>query len=273
MAASIRALPVAEQAIPVSSVFVNMSQHAQAREKVGMITQVEWENGNVTEGIKHCCCAYLVIDGDKRILVDTGTGDVERIRRIRNGNGDNFYLKGLTPLQDQLAALGIQPEDIDIVINTHLHWDHLGGNELFPNARFYMPQQDLALALNAPDWAPHFFKDMRSCVTSVADRTIMVNEAAQITPHIQVVRVGGHTPGSMAVLIETEDRGVVALAGDVMCKYENLRENWIGPSGNVWNLSELVEAFDYLPTVSDVIVPSHDWRIFDEFPNGVIAEK
>lgn len=273
MSVSIQAFAVAEQAIPVKAVYQNLSEHSAETEKIGMITQVQWSDGTQTEGIKHCCCAYLVEDEGHHILVDTGIGDLQRITKAREKHGDRFYLKEVKPLSQCLATVDLQPEDIDIVINTHLHWDHCGGNEMFPNASFYMPDSDISMALKAPCWASHFYPEMRSCVTSVADRMVLISDSMQITKHVRVIHLGGHTPGSQCVLVETEDQGIVALPGDVICKYENLENNWIGPAGNFWNITELVRAYDLLHEVSDVIVPSHDWRIFDRFPNGVIAQK
>lgn len=261
MGVFIKALANTEMAIPVKSIFHNMSEYSPIREKIGMVTEVQWSDGSVSEGIKHCGCAYLVIDGDKKILVDTGAGDINHIIDIRMKHGDKFYLKEVASINDALAEMDIVPADIDIVINTHLHWDHCGGNKFFPDAKFFLPEADVALALTAPYWAPHFFADMRSCVTDIAGNATLVSNNMSITKNVRLVWLGGHTPGSLGVLINTEDRGTVALAGDVVCKYENLDNDWIGPAGNIWNVTEMIDAVTMLRSISDEIVPSHDWRI------------
>lgn len=273
MSVSIKALVNTEMAIPVKAVFHNMSEFDPVRKDIGMITEVQWSDGTVSEGIKHCGCVYLIQDGDKKILVDTGVGDFANIIDVRMRRGDKFYLKEVASVTDKLADMNISPDDIDMVINTHLHWDHCGGNKYFTKAKFYIPEADVALALTAPCWAPHFFSEMRSCVTDIADRAILVNDGIHVTDNIRLVRLGGHTPGSLGVLADTKERGTVALAGDVVCKYENLNHDWIGPSGNIWNVSELVNAVRILRDMSDEIVPSHDWRIFDRYPEGIITER
>ena len=273
MSVFIKALANTEMAIPVKSVFHNMSEYSPVREKIGMITDVQWSDGSVSEGIKHCGCAYLVIDGDRKILVDTGAGNIGYITDVRMKHGDKFYLREVSSVPAALAEMDIAPEDIDIVINTHLHWDHCGGNKLFPAARFFIPEADVALALAAPCWAPHFFAGMRSCVTDIAGNAPLVSRDMSITDNIRLVWLGGHTPGSLGVLIDTEERGTVALAGDVVCKYENLDNDWIGPAGNIWDVTEMVNAVTLLRGISNEIVPSHDWRIFDRYPGGVIATR
>jgi glyoxylase-like metal-dependent hydrolase (beta-lactamase superfamily II) len=273
MSVFIKALVNSEMAIPVKAVFHNMSENSPIRQKIGMITDVKWCDGTVSEGIKHCGCAYLVQDNGRNILVDTGMGDCSKIIDIRMRRGDKFYLREVSTIQAKLAEMNLKPEDIDIVINTHLHWDHCGGNSYFTKAKFYIPEADIPLALSAPCWAPHFFPEMRNCLTNIIDRAVLVKESIQITDQISVIRLGGHTPGSLGVLINTEDRGVIALAGDVVCKYDNLELDWIGPAGNIWNISELVDSIRKLRSLSDEIVPSHDWRIFDRYPDGVITTK
>lgn len=273
MSVSITALANSEMAIPVKAVFHNMSEFDPIRKKIGMITDIEWSDGTVSEGIKHCGCAYLIQEGEKKILVDTGIGDLNHITKVRLKRGDKFYLSEVASITDKLAEMDISPEDIDIVINTHLHWDHCGGNKYFPNAQFYIPEADVALALASPYWAPHFFSDMKTCVTDISNRSVYVNGNIKVTEHIRIIHLGGHSPGSQGVLIDTEDLGTVALPGDVVCKYENLENDWIGPAGNIWNITEAIDAVRLLRECSDEIIPSHDWRIFDKYKDGIITTR
>lgn len=272
MATLIKAFPILEMAIPVKAVFHNLSEYSPMLDKIGMKTQVEWSDGTISEGIKHCGCAYLVQDGGKNILVDTGCGSVDKIKKIRDSRGDKYYLKEIKPLEQYLCENGISLRDIDIVINTHLHWDHCGGNELFNTSKFFIPQDDIPYAITVPCWAPHFFPGMEKCTTSIAKNAVMVKDSIKVTDNVQIIWLGGHTPGSLGVLISTEERGIVALPGDVVCKYENLEYDWIGPGGNIWNVSEMVNSVSMLRNTCDLIIPSHDWRIFDHFNDGLISK-
>ena len=272
MSAKIRVFSIAEMAIPVKAALNNAGENIAEEIDIYGITNVEWSDGTTSEGIKHPGCAYYIESDNKKILVDTGVGDFSRIKNLRDKRGDRYYLKE-KPEWDivwQLEQLGVLPEDIDIVINTHLHWDHIGGNKLFKNAKFYVQQADIPYALTAPVYTPHFFKEMRDCVTDISDQIIMLDGDAKITSDIEVCKVGGHTPGSQVVFVETSI-GKVVIPGDVFPKYENIDLDWPGPAGNIWNLSELYDAYIKIKNNADVIIPSHDWKVWDKYPNGIIG--
>jgi len=168
------------------------------------------------------------------------------------------------------ATAAFSPDEIEIVINTHLHWDHVGGNKLFKKARFYMQKEDIHLALTAPKYAPHFFDEMRSCITEVADRTTVLDGDAKIVDGVEVWKVGGHTPGSQVVAVKT-DKGIAVITGDVICKYDNWNYDWPGPAGNIWNIGELVTAHRVIRQRGDFIIPGHDWMLWEKYPDGTIA--
>ncbi len=272
MGIRLKALSLVEMAIPVKAVFNNFNGNVDEDLSIYGITQVQWSDGTFSEGIKHPgCCFYIEADG-KKILVDTGVGDLEQLRQIRNARGDKYYLftKPEWDLKYQLEKMGVGLDDIDIVINSHLHWDHVGGNKLFKNAQFFMPKEDIPLALTGPKYAPHFFKKMSSCITEVADRTTFLDGDAKIVEGVEVWKVGGHTPGSQVIAVKT-DKGVVALTTDVVCKYDNWEHDWIGPAGNIWNIGELVNAHQTIRQRSDFIIPGHDWKVWEYYRDGIIA--
>ena len=88
---------------------------------------------------------YLVEGGGKLLLVDTGMAYTER--------ADNYHHHGShqpegMSIVEQLAALGYKPEEIDIVVFTHLHWDHCFYMEKFTNAEFYVNKKEYEFAVN-----------------------------------------------------------------------------------------------------------------------------
>ena len=89
----------------------------------------------------------LLIKNEKEnILVDTGIGDLPETHK-------KFHTIKRNPEQTLIAQLrkfGLKPENIDIVVNTHLHFDHCGNNMLFPKARFYVQVEEIRYAY-APD--------------------------------------------------------------------------------------------------------------------------
>src|SRR4051812_29159003 len=87
---------------------------------------------------------FVILGGESPIVVDTGTGGEDFTRREHG-----FHL--VRPPEQEptaaLAALGIDPADVKIVVNTHLHWDHCSNNDLFPHASVYVQREELAYAI------------------------------------------------------------------------------------------------------------------------------
>jgi len=173
--------------------------------------------------------------------------------------------------QDMVSALadrGVKPEDVDLVVLTHLHFDHIGNTELFPNARFVVQRDEMPQAVSPPGFCMFYYPEYAYKVTQVLDQLDVIDGDTRIDPQIQLVKIGGHTPGSMVVVVETAV-GSVCLTSDVMYNYRNLELNW--PMGSFWNLPELLRGYDRLRSVADIIVPEHDWQIREEFPTGIIG--
>lgn len=145
------------------------------------------------------------VGGQGRIVVvDTGLEDfVTPEEFVRD--------TGLTPMymEDALRAQGVRPEDVDVVINTHLHDDHCGNNQLFTNATFYIQQKELDAALHPHPldyrYEPSFFEGLNIHA---------LDGDAEILPGLKVMLTPGHTPGSQTVEVQTPD-GPVYIAG--MC--------------------------------------------------------
>src|SRR5699024_10453864 len=127
------------------AVLNNMGNNLPVGMSINNISTVEWSDGTSSEGVKHPASVYYIDNGKHKILVDTGVGDVQRIKNTREKRGDVFYLYSHPDwsLEKQLNDIGVTTGDIDIVINTHLHWDHIGENSLFKNATFYVQKDEI----------------------------------------------------------------------------------------------------------------------------------
>ena len=163
--------------------------------------------------------SLLVRDGERTVLVETGIGSkLPEKRRAR-------YDFGVSTLSEQLVAVGCEPESVDVVILTHLHFDHCGGNTVigpdgsvvpaFPNARYVIQRTEWDDALNPtaqtrPGYLPENFLPL-----SKFDRTDLVEGDVEIVPGVRVFQTGGHTLGHQAVLIEAEGR-TLCYPGDVI---------------------------------------------------------
>jgi glyoxylase-like metal-dependent hydrolase (beta-lactamase superfamily II) len=120
--------------------------------------------------------------GDTTVLVDTGAGPKPRA----------FMPDGDARLLDLLT-----PEDVDIVVHTHLHVDHVGWTGAFPNARYVVHEDDWSYFMSDASLAerPH----LREKVAPIADRFERVTGEAEIAPGVRVQPAPGHTPGHMIV--------------------------------------------------------------------------
>ncbi len=181
------------------------------------IVYVGWKR--YIEGIlveAHSTVSLVTVDG-WRMLVDTGSSNTRE------------------SVLFNLRALGVEPEDVDVVVNTHLHHDHASNNDLFVNATFYAHRSDRPL-----------------------EGTVMVDEDMNLRPGIDIIHTPGHTPGCLSVLLETDRR--YALVGDAIPGRDNF-EKWAPPGIN-FDIEIAMVSMKRLVDWADVIVPGHD----DPFP-------
>jgi len=151
----------------------------------------------------------LVQTADKNILIDTGYGDKvpDRMRRILHWQDHNGLPRGL-------AELGITPEQIDLVINTHLHGDHCGGNTryagdaatiepVFPNAEYVVQRREYEDAThpNERTRATYLAENFQGLADTGQMR--LLDGDTELLPGIWGLVTPGHTPGHMSVRLES----------------------------------------------------------------------
>lgn len=213
---------------------------------------------------------WLIEGTEKKILIDTGLGDIDELMTMMKGYGVDMYA---SRSDDQdivkgLAAHGVAPEDIDIVVLTHLHFDHIGNNHLFPNATFIVQRSEVAQGFVPPKYNQFAYAEYSYNMVNVRDRVQIIEGDLQLAPGVKLIRIGGHTPGTMVVVVDTAE-GRVCLAGDIMYNYKNLELNW--PTGSFWDLQDLMGGYDRLRLEADVIIPGHDWEFRQRYPSGTIG--
>jgi len=149
--------------------------------------------------------SLLVRTGDKNILIETGIGNKlpEKLVQI---------YKQPAKLLDNLHAAGLAPEDIDIVINTHLHFDHCGWNTVrrdgktvstFPRAKYYAPEGEWQYARHPSERdAISFISDNYDPLVQSGQMTLLKG-GEEIVPGISVKTFPGHTAHMQAVIVES----------------------------------------------------------------------
>ena len=136
-------------------------------------------------------CAYLIVTEHMKALVDTGVG-------TGNAYVNEHFNPQHTDIGDALAALGYATTDIDVVINSHLHFDHCGNNQRFPHADNYVQEAELDVARNTRHTVREWFDYPQARILAVKGNTKINNE-------IELLSMPGHTPGHQAVLVHGPD--------------------------------------------------------------------
>ncbi|MEW6122010.1 MAG: N-acyl homoserine lactonase family protein [Pseudomonadota bacterium] len=205
-----------------------------------------------------------VVKGEERtFVVDTGFNAEVSARRNRT------YLR--CPVE-ALRLLDIDPESVDDVILTHLHYDHAGNFDRFPKARFHLQERELHYAtgrfMHFPRLSHSFeVEDVCGIVRlNYAQRVLFYNGDAELAPGVRIHQAGGHSDGLQFVTVNTR-RGLVVLASDVSHFYENLASG--RPFPTAFHIGEMLEGFDKLlalaPSESH-IVPGHDPLVMRLYP-------
>ena len=200
-----------------------------------------------------------VLEGPTTIVVDTSTGKDGKSSEFI---GEDVERTAAQQPQNALRDAGIEPQDVALVILTHLHWDHAGNNDLFPDARVLVQRDELRYAIAPGRFFQKAFLSPQSGwgAPSYLQPNIdtIVGEAV-IAPGLSVVPTPGHTPGSQTVVATTE-YGRFAIAGDAISLYENI-ENDIPPGYHV-DVDAAVESMDRLRSRADHFLPGHEYEVF-----------
>ncbi len=218
---------------------------------------------NQGEKIDVPCLAWVILGGEKNVLVDTGPCDPDWAARYHRPLNKE-------PSQEVVHALkghNLRPEDIDVVIFTHLHWDHCFNLEHFSTATFFVQRTELQYAVAPLSSDSTSFEVGLSGVKppwmEVFGNITAVDGDEEIMPGIKTVLVPGHTPGSQAVEVTTRD-GLWLIAGDTV----PLFENWKGderevhiPGGVYQNLYDFYASLKKLEYCEERILPGHEANV------------
>jgi glyoxylase-like metal-dependent hydrolase (beta-lactamase superfamily II) len=195
------------------------------------IPQENWQQytAHLTEEhhVRFNLASFLVRSEGRTILVDTGLGPKP---------ADTPEVPWGTLLED-FTANGIKPEDIDMVVMTHLHRDHVGWNlqsqngtytPTFPNARYWMSAKDWE-SCHQPEVQQDRFPNAPTCVWPLAELGLveLMQGEHVLTRDLTAVPTPGHTPGHMSILITSQGERALIL-GDVAHNPAQVHEtDWV----------------------------------------------
>ena len=206
---------------------------------------------------------WVIRNADRCFVVDTGFDAEAAQQRGR---------QLLSSPVDLLAALGIDAAAVKDVIITHLHYDHAGNRELFPQARFHLQDREMAFATGRCMChqglrASFDGRDVSRMVERLfAGQVIFHDGDADIAPGISVHRVGGHTDGLQIVRVWSR-RGWVVLASDASHFYANMEQGRSFPI--VYHLGDMYEGHRRcyaLASTPGNVIPGHDPLVRTRYP-------
>lgn len=172
--------------------------------------------------------SLLIRSGNRTALVETGIG-----RNMTPRQKDIYGIDDSTDLLRALAAHGVRPEDVHVVINTHLHCDHAGWNTrrdergrlvpTFPRARYVVQRGEWQAATHPTDlttvsYRPEHFVPLADC--GVLE---LIDGEAEVAPGVHVLPAPGHTPHHQAVLLKSEGQ-TACFTGDLIPTSMHLRK-------------------------------------------------
>lgn len=232
-----------------------------------------------------CCCNYELIapgvEDGKRLhipvmsylirlpdeslaLVDTGMSrlHVDEPDRTWRGHAlENALIPVMKPedsLLFRLAQLGIAPQNITYVINTHLHFDHAGNNDLLKDATFFVQREHYEFAKDNPMFPNQYWN-------LPALRYELVDGETELFTDIRVVPTPGHAPGHQSVLVNLKESGTMLLCGDAVYTEENYaHDSWGGQADPETAKKSALDLRDLAERLPATMIYGHDRNQFKE---------
>jgi len=200
----------------------------------------------------------------RNVLVDAGFFRDEHLTRWR--------VQEFVRPSEAIAKVGLRPEEITDIVITHLHWDHAGSIELFPQARVWIQEEEFRYYTSGEGRSGNTGVDPEDAALLLRlhdlGRVMLVDgDAREIIPGVRVYTGGRHTYASQYVGVHTAD-GTVVIASDNLYLYENL-ENRL-PIAQTLDRESNLQAqarMRELATDPRLIVPGHDPEVFTRFPS------
>lgn len=184
-------------------------------------------------------CGFLIVtDLGERILVDTGfpqkyahNHQAASAEDKLGAFGEVLHLDRENLPKAQLAKSGVQMDDVDLLIITHTHIDHVGGLHDFPNAPILIAkaERDLAKPLYWAGAQPMDWPERRY---------MLVEKDFDLGPNIRILLVPGHAPGQIALLLELPESGPMLLVSDAISRPSEVEEKFVGS----WDETQAIQS-------------------------------
>jgi len=202
--------------------------------------------------------------GGKPVVIDTGFNakvGKQRGREVKKNPAD------------LLAELDIDAREVEDVIVTHLHYDHIGNWDRFPKARFHLQDKEMKFATGrhmCQDPFRHAFEveDVVGMVRAVYGKRVVFHDGdEELQPGLSVHLIGGHTMGIQSVRVMTRN-GWLVLASDASHYYWGIEDKKL--FSIVYSVADMLAGYDKLLKLADgrleMVVPGHDAEVMKRYP-------
>ena len=210
----------------------------------GIVPRVMWESHAGELDSRHRVSlglnSLLVKSQGKLVLIETGVGDKASGWRRQSSPAERGTL------MTELDALGVRPEDIDVVLNTHLHADHCGWNTRYVDAQLVPTFPNAAYMIARDEWEGAIAPNERTRATYIEEnllplqehgRLSLVDGETKVTDEITIVPAPGHSPGHCAIVLSSAGEQGIYIGDIAQMAVQLERTAW-------------VSAFDIMPLVT-----------------------
>ena len=206
---------------------------------------------------------WAIRGGGKTYILDTGFDAEQAEKRKR---------QLIRPPGEGLKLLGIDPQAVEDVFISHMHYDHAGNHAIFPNARYHIQEREMQYCTGRAmchralrsSFEPG---DVAAMVRRLfAGRVAFHDGDAEVAPGISVHLIGGHTAGLQSLRVLTR-RGWLVLAADAAHLYANIEQQ--RPYATVLDVAAMMEGHRTLEKLASSpahIIPGHDPLVMERYP-------
>jgi len=236
----------------------------------GVVPKIIWERlapPDEKNRVKLDLNLLVIKTKNENILIDAGIGDAlsQKQKKI-------YGIEKPSDMEKNLSELNLTPEDIDLVILTHLHADHAGGvvgldesgkkTCRFPNARHIVQIKEWNDAMSPDERtsATYFTENLKFLEES--NLLELIDGEAEVAKGIKVITTGGHTPGHQAVLIE-DGKNKILCAGDIIPSTSHLKIPYVA-SVDLFPQETMVQKRRFLNMCTDdgwILAFDHDLNV------------
>lgn len=238
----------------------------------GVVPKVMWDKLNPADDLNRIelgLNCLLIQTPDNKILVDTGIGE-----KLKERFKDVYRVERDFSLIEVLHRRGIEPEDIDKVINTHLHFDHCGGNTVkkggksvptFPNAQYIIQKQEWYDATHPNERTQASYLKENFVPLEESAQLLLVDGEHEVSEGVKVIVTNGHTQGHQSVLIESDGSKAIYF-GDLIPTTSHIKIPYV-MSYDLYPLDIIKKKKDILQTAAN----EHWLLIFEHDPEITFA--